>query len=55
MIIDKYVLLCAHLTSKAEKNLPQIKDLREALQTLKSSAPDYDIILGGDLNSFWKP
>mgnify|MGYP003393322402 CR=1 len=28
--------------------------LREGLQTLKKIVTDHDIILGGDLNSFWK-
>lgn len=52
LVIEKYICICAHLTSKAEKNLPQIKDLKEGLLKLKKKLPDYDIILGGDLNSY---
>lgn len=52
MVIDNYILISAHLTSKVERNLLQIKELKDGLLKLKEKLPDHDIILGGDLNSF---
>ena len=37
------------------KNLPQIKEMKEGLLQLKKKLPDYDIILGGDINSYLEP
>ncbi|CAM6005157.1 unnamed protein product [Sphagnum balticum] len=52
MIIDNYILLSGHLSSKAEKNKPQIEQLKRSLLDLRNACPDYEIILGGDINSF---
>lgn len=55
MLADHYLLICAHLTSKAEKNRPQIEQLKKGLIELKTVLPEYEIILGGDLNSYLSP
>ena len=52
MIIDSYILINAHLSSKEEPNQKQIKELRGALMELALTLPDYNVILGGDLNSY---
>lgn len=55
MVVDHYILLGVHLSSKAEKNKPQIEQIEKGLLYLKSKFPSYSIILGGDLNSYLKP
>jgi hypothetical protein len=44
-----------HLTSKAAKNKPQIEQMKVSLLKLRENKPKYDIILGGDINSFLAP
>lgn len=55
LCVDNLILISAHLTSKAEKNKPQIDKLKASLIKLKQELPLYDIIVGGDLNSFLAP
>jgi hypothetical protein len=52
---DNYIFACVHLSSKEEKNSSQIANLKEDLLRLKAYLPKYEIIVGGDLNSFLEP
>lgn len=52
LCMDNYIFINAHLSSKAEKNLPQIQQIKTGLSDLKKVLPDYDIIVAGDLNSY---
>lgn len=51
-LLDKYIIVNAHLSSKADKNRIQIDELKKALIELKNNHPNNHIIVGGDLNSF---
>lgn len=44
-----------HLSSNEEKNKVQIENLKRDLVRLKQCLPKYEIVVGGDLNSFLKP
>lgn len=55
LCLDNYILISSHLSSKAEKNKLQIEKLKVGLTDLKKHLPEYDIILGGDLNSYLPP
>lgn len=55
LCVDNYILISSHLSSKADKNKLQIEKLKVGLTDLKKHLPDYDIILGGDLNSYLPP
>lgn len=54
MVVENYILIDAHLSSKEQKNKEQMEQLRQGLAALKSTLPQYEVILGGDLNSFLK-
>lgn len=49
---DNFIFACVHLSSNAEKNKVQIENLKNDLLRLKEYLPKYQIIVGGDLNSF---
>ena len=55
MILEKCVLINAHLSSKAERNKEQIEELKAGILELKEKVPDHEIIVAGDLNSYLKP
>ena len=55
MVIDKYIFINAHLSSKAEPNRKQIQELKDGITALKHKLPDYDIVVAGDLNSYLEP
>jgi hypothetical protein len=55
LIIDKYIFINAHLTSKADRNKIQIDQLKEGVMELKRKLPSYEIIVGGDINSYLEP
>jgi endonuclease/exonuclease/phosphatase family metal-dependent hydrolase len=55
MIIDTYIFINAHLSSKDELNRKQIKDLKDGITALKQKLPDYGIVIAGDLNSYLEP
>lgn len=49
---DNFIFACVHLSSSADKNKVQIENLKSDLLRLKEYLPKYQIIVGGDLNSF---
>lgn len=51
-MIDKYILICAHLSSKEEKNKLQRDQMYSYLTKLKKKYPAYGIILGADANAY---
>ena len=57
MIVGKYIILCSHLHSNKEENKEQINALRKGLIDLqiklKENFLNNEIILGGDLNSYF--
>lgn len=55
-IADNFVFACIHLSSNEQKNREQMKNLKNDLLKLKQSLPPkYEIVVGGDFNSFLKP
>jgi endonuclease/exonuclease/phosphatase family metal-dependent hydrolase len=52
---ENFIFICVHLSSQKEKNKGQIKNLKEALILLNKCLNKYEIIVGGDLNSFLEP
>ena len=55
MVIDKYIFINAHLSSKEDINKEQIKQLKKVLPELRRKLPKYDIVVAGDLNSYLEP
>ena len=55
MIIDKIIFINAHLNSKADKNKQQVDIMKQAVSQLKKKMKGYEIVLGGDLNSYVDP
>lgn len=51
-MVDKYILICVHLSSKEDKNKIQRTQMNAYLNKLKKMYPAYEIILGADANSF---
>jgi hypothetical protein len=49
---DNFIFACVHLSSSADKNKGQIENLKSDLLRLKEYLPKYEIVVGGDLNSF---
>lgn len=48
--IGNLFLICPHLSSKPEKNIPQLRELAQLLNNIKKWFPHSNIIVGGDLN-----
>ena len=55
MFIDRFVLINLHFSSKQEPNQEQVKFLGTFLKSIKQAYPDYQIIAGGDINSYLDP
>ena len=51
-IADNYILINCHLSSKPKVNEENMKQMKSALVDLKNKFPDYEIICGGDANSY---
>ncbi len=49
---DNYIFGCVHLSSKTDKNKEQVANLKEDLLKLRETLPKYELIIGGDINSF---
>lgn len=54
VIVDKIILISAHLSSNKKLNAENIESLKKGFKMLREKHPDYDVICGGDLNSFLK-
>lgn len=52
MCLDNILLIGAHLSSKEVKNKEQIEQLKKGLTDLRTVLPEYEVIVGGDLNSY---
>ena len=52
LVIEKYIFINAHMSSKGDRNKPQLQALREGLVELKEKLPAFDIVVGGDLNAY---
>ena len=53
--VDNLIIFSFHLSSKKEKNGPQVACLLEHLKMLKKMYPMCEFIVGGDANSFIDP
>lgn len=51
-MVDGYILISAHLSSKEDRNKAQKDKMIAYLERLKNLYPAYGIILGADVNSF---
>ena len=52
LVVDNYVIINAHLSSKADKNKKQVEVMKQSLLGLKKKYCNYHFIVGGDINSF---
>lgn len=52
MAADKFILISGHLSAKDNVNSENVRDLKAGIQLLKSKMPDYEVIIGADINSF---
>lgn len=52
MAADNFILISGHLSAKDNVNSQNVRDLKAGIDLLKSKMPDYEIIIGADINSF---
>jgi len=52
MVVDNFIIINAHLSSKTEKNRKQLEIMKKSLLNLKKKYNNYHFIIGGDINSF---
>jgi len=52
MAADKYILISGHLSAKDNVNSENVRDLKAGVELLRTKMPDYEIIIGADINSF---
>jgi hypothetical protein len=52
LVSDNFIMINIHLSSKEEKNKPQVDKMRRSLEELKTKLPRYNFIVAGDVNSF---
>jgi len=55
MVIDNYIIISLHLSSKTEINKDQVAKLQGALVRLQKAYPNMHIIAAGDVNSYFGP
>lgn len=54
LVADKIILIAAHLSSNKKINAENIETVKKGMKMLREKHRDYDIICGGDFNSFLK-
>jgi hypothetical protein len=52
---DNYIFACLHLSSQRLKNKDQVENLKKDLVRLRQLLPKYELVVGGDINSFIQP
>lgn len=52
---DNYIFGCVHLSSQEAKNKEQVENLKKDLLNMRHYLSKYEIIVGGDINSFMQP